>query len=170
MMVRKTVAALVATLLAALAGSAAGTDLGTAQERTGRDASMIERGRYMVRIAGCNDCHTPHYAQTGGRVAERDWLVGDRLGWHGPWGTTFATNLRISLARMSEDAWVHHARSMEARPPMPWFALRDMAEDDLRAIHRFVRSLGVAGEPAPAYLPPGEPAPGLAVLFPQPPK
>lgn len=170
MMSRKTIAALIATLIASLAGSAAGADGGPRQERASRDATLIERGRYMVRVAGCNDCHTPHYARTGGRVDERDWLVGDTLGWHGPWGTTYAANLRISLARMSEDEWVRHARSMEARPPMPWFALRDMAEDDLRAIHRFVRSLGVAGEPAPAYLPPGEPAPGLAVLFPQPPK
>lgn len=24
-----------------------------------KDSRSIERGRYVVRIAGCNDCHTP---------------------------------------------------------------------------------------------------------------
>ena len=52
---------------------------------------------------------------------------------------------------------------------MPWFALRDMDEDDLRSLYRFVRELGPAGEPAPAYVPPGVTAPGPVVTFPGPP-
>jgi hypothetical protein len=52
---------------------------------------------------------------------------------------------------------------------MPWFALRDMDKEDLRAIYRFVRHLGPAGSPAPAYLPPGQAPAGPAVLFPGPP-
>jgi hypothetical protein len=36
------------------------------------------------------------------------------------------------------------------RPPMPWFNLRDMSDTDLIAMYRFMRSLGPAGEPAPA--------------------
>lgn len=46
---------------------------------------------------------------------------------------------------------------------MPDFAIRAMHEDDRRAIHRFARSLGAAGGPAPAYLPPGQ-EPPLAYL------
>lgn len=38
---------------------------------------------------------------------------------------------------------------------MPWFALRDRSDADLRAAYRFIRSLQPAGQPAPAYLPPG---------------
>jgi hypothetical protein len=38
---------------------------------------------------------------------------------------------------------------------MPWFNLRDMSDDDLQAIYRYVTSLGPKGEPAPAYVPPG---------------
>ena len=34
--------------------------------------------------------------------------------------------------------------------------LHAMSEEDLRAIHHFVRSLGPAGEPAPQALPPGQ--------------
>jgi mono/diheme cytochrome c family protein len=117
-------------------------------------ASLVERGRYLVRIAGCNDCHTPRYAETGGAVPESEWLTGDAIGWHGPWGTTYAINLRLQMNAMSERQWLAMARAFRSRPPMPWFALRDMTDDDLRAIYQFVRSLGVRGEPAPAYIPP----------------
>jgi mono/diheme cytochrome c family protein len=134
------------------------------------DAKSIEHGRYLVRIAGCNDCHTAGYAQAGGKVDEKAWLTGDRLGWQGPWGTTYPANLRLALARLSEDDWVRVAKSAQYRPPMPWFALRDMTEADLRDLHRFVRSLGPAGEPAPAYLPPGQAAAGPVITFPAPPK
>ena len=39
----------------------------------------VDRGKYLVQIGGCNDCHTPGYAATGGKVPEKDWLVGDQL-------------------------------------------------------------------------------------------
>lgn len=159
------------TLLTASCGAALATETARPVARDADDSGggMIERGRYLVRVAGCNDCHTPGYAQTAGKVPEREWLVGDQLGWHGPWGTTYATNLRIALSQMSEDQWLSAARSNASRPPMPWFGLRDMADDDLRAIYRFIRSLGVAGSPAPAYVPPGKQPTGVTVLFPMPP-
>jgi hypothetical protein len=50
--------------------------------------AAAQRGKYLVQIAGCNDCHTAGYAQTNGKVDERQWLTGDKLGWRGPWGTT----------------------------------------------------------------------------------
>jgi mono/diheme cytochrome c family protein len=134
------------------------------------DMSQVQRGRYIVRISGCNDCHTPGYAQTAGQVPEKQWLVGDVLGWRGPWGTTYPVNLRLYMQTLSEDEWVKIAHSREMRPPMPWFALRDMTERDVRAIYRFIKYLGPAGEAAPAYIPPDkEPKPPY-VQFPQPPK
>jgi mono/diheme cytochrome c family protein len=167
MLVRKSYRPMTVLLLAfaTVAASAADGDREQAAERR-----LIERGRYIARIAGCNDCHTPNYAQTGGKVPEKDWLVGDRLGWRGPWGTTYPANLRLALSRLSEAEWINNARTVEYRPPMPWFALRDMSEDDLRGLYRFVRSLGPAGDMVPAYLPPGQAPQGVAVLFPMPPK
>jgi mono/diheme cytochrome c family protein len=64
---------------------------------SGQD-DLIERGRYLVRITGCNDCHTEGYAEAGGEVPEEQWLKGSALGWRGPWGTTYGTNLRIYFA------------------------------------------------------------------------
>lgn len=149
---------------ALLAMTAAGQ--GLAQGMDGDDAELIERGRYLVRIAGCNDCHTAGYAQSGGMIPEAQWLAGDRLGWHGDWGTTYPTNLRLYVQGLSVDEWLRLARTRQLRPPMPWFALRDMTDSDLRAIYSLIRHLGPTGEPAPAYVPPGqEPAEPL-VRFP----
>ena len=129
------------------------------------DTAGVERGRYIVKTAGCNDCHTPGYAQTGGTVREDTWLTGDTLGYQGAWGTTYPINLRIFLQSFTEEQWLQIARS-PARPPMPWFALRDMSDADLRAIYQYVRSLGVAGSAAPAYAAPGEPVKTPVVRFP----
>ena len=57
--------------------------------------SQVERGKYLVSISACDDCHTPNYGLSGGKVPEKDWLTGDSLGWQGPWGTTYAPNLRL---------------------------------------------------------------------------
>lgn len=128
--------------------------------------AQIERGRYLIQTSGCNDCHTPGYAMNNGKVDEKQWLLGDGLGWSGPWGTTYAPNLRLYMQGHSEASWLKTAKSFEARPPMPWFNLHAMKDSDLRAIYHYVRSLQPLGEPAPAYLPPGQKPQGPAVSFP----
>jgi len=131
---------------------------------------QVERGKYLVKIAGCNDCHTPGYAQSGGKVPEGQWLTGDKLGWRGPWGTTYPANLRMYMANLTETQWVQRAKTLETRPPMPWFALRDMSEQDLKALYHYVRSLGAGGEPAPVYVSAGNEPRTPYVQFPAPPK
>jgi mono/diheme cytochrome c family protein len=133
------------------------------------DTHQIEHGRYLVKIAGCNDCHTPGYIQKTGNVPEEEWLTGNRLGWRGPWGTTYPSNLRTYMNRVSESQWVKVAHTAQFRPPMPWFALHEMTEEDLRAIYSFVWYLGPSGNPAPSYVPPDQEPTGPYVLFPMPP-
>jgi mono/diheme cytochrome c family protein len=117
--------------------------------------SSLAEGRYLVRIGGCNDCHTRGWMTSAGDVPEAEWLTGDVTGWSGPWGTTYAVNLRLLFRHLTEDAWVKMARNLKARPPMPWYSVRIMKEKDLRAIYRLVKHLGPKGEPAPSYMPPG---------------
>lgn len=119
------------------------------------DQRMLERGRYVVATSGCNDCHTPHYPESGGKLPQQAWLTGHSVGFQGPWGTTYPANLRLLVQSLTEAEWMKRVRS-EMRPPMPWFSLRDMSDGDLRAMYRFIRSLGAAGNPAPAYVPPGQ--------------
>jgi mono/diheme cytochrome c family protein len=128
-----------------------------------------ERGRYLVEVAGCNDCHTAGYAMAPDQVPQSAWLTGDAQGWNGPWGTSYPSNLRLLLPKLSEEQWIQLARNANYRPPMPNRALHLMEEDDLRSIHRFVAQLGEAGQPAPAALAPGQKPSGPVVLFPAPP-
>lgn len=81
----------------------------------------VERGKYLVTVAGCHDCHTPKIEGPGGKVMldEKHLLAGhlekapfptwspadfkDRnalaltnsslTAWAGPWGVSFAINL-----------------------------------------------------------------------------
>jgi mono/diheme cytochrome c family protein len=142
-----------------LAGAAACVALAfgvAAQAGAGETATdpRIARGRYLITIGGCNDCHTPGYMQQGPAVPEKEWLTGMPIGFQGPWGTTYPANLRLVAARMSEAQWLEHARK-ERLPPMPWFNVRRMTDEDLGAVYAYIRSLGSPGVPAPAYVAPG---------------
>jgi mono/diheme cytochrome c family protein len=158
-----------AAMAAALAMAAYCTAAGAADKSRAADP-LRERGRYVTTIGGCNDCHTPGYALSGGKADDGHRLIGDSLGWRGPWGTTYPANLRLYMQDLTEKEWVEKARKLETRPPMPWFNLNAMSESDLRAIYRYIRSLGPAGEPAPAYVPPNQEPKPPYVTFPSPPK
>jgi len=134
------------------------------------DMKKVERGRYIAKIASCNDCHTPGYLQSEGKVPEELWLTGDKFGWRGPWGTTYGANLRIFVNSLTEDEWVKTAQQLRRRPPMPWFNLNAMSDKDLRALYEFIRYLGPSGQPAPLYVPPGQEPNTPYALFPAPPK
>ena len=86
------------------------------------------------------------------------------------WGTTYGSNLRLFMKDMSEAQWIEVAHTFARRPPIPWFNLNAMHDDDLRALYNFVRSPGDPGEPAPAYLPPGEPPQIACASLPAPPR
>jgi mono/diheme cytochrome c family protein len=118
------------------------------------DADKIARGRYVAMIGGCHDCHTAGFMEKNFAIPEKDWLKGMPVGFQGPWGTTYAANLRLVMSRLTEAEWLEHAKK-ERMPPMPWYLLQRMSDDDLKAIYAYVRSLGDPGEPMPAYVAPG---------------
>ncbi len=157
-----------AALLVLGAGLSVSSAHAAGPARDGAD-ELVQRGRYLVMIGGCNDCHTAGFPESGGRLPESQWLLGNRVGWSGAWGTTYAPNLRLRLAQMDRDAFTAYAHTLTTRPPMPWWALNAMSERDLAALHAFVTSLGPAGTPVPAALPPGAVAPEPRVQFPLPP-
>jgi mono/diheme cytochrome c family protein len=117
---------------------------------------MITRGRYVVKVTGCNDCHTPKYGDRSGDVPENEWLIGTNIGYKGPWGTTYAQNLRHMLANKTEAQWVTYAKRMHAKPPMPWYNVNAMDEEDLKAMYQFIHSLGDNNNEVPKELPPGQ--------------
>ena len=119
-------------------------------------SNTLERGRHLVWIGHCNNCHTANYAAQAGKVPEEQWLMGNPLGWRGKNGTIYAPNLRLFVQNLSEDEWVRIVRTVEWRPPMPWWSMRAHTDDELRAMYQYMRSLKPLGKPAPAFLPPDQ--------------
>jgi mono/diheme cytochrome c family protein len=109
------------TLTAMLAASllAAVPFAGAAQNAGAKDvAEQLARGRYLVTVSGCNDCHTPWKAGPNGpapdmsrmlsghpenlamppapKLPEGPWLVtvgATNTAWSGPWGVSYTANL-----------------------------------------------------------------------------
>jgi mono/diheme cytochrome c family protein len=110
---------------------------------------------YISIIGGCHDCHTEGYTESGGTIDPAKALKGIAVGWMGPWGTTYASNLRTEVRFMSEDGFVGLAK-YKGQPPMPWYNLRAMDESDIRSLYRYIKSLSDPGEPVPNNLGPGQ--------------
>jgi hypothetical protein len=119
-------------------------------------APSADYGKTVSIVGGCNDCHTADYSQMQGVINPETALKGNPVGYQGPWGTTYAMNLRILADGMSEDDWVKFLTTFTARPPMPYYNVHAMDEVQMRSLHMYIASLGAAGDPAPDYVPPGQ--------------
>lgn len=138
-----------------ICGAMAALALSGAQAMAGEVS--VARGAQVAVTAGCHDCHTAGYGESGGKIDPAAALKGTGLGWQGPWGTTYPANLRlIAKEKGSEDAFLQYAKTFQARPPMPFFNVHAMDESDLRSLYQYIVSLGEAGEKVPDYLPPGQ--------------
>jgi len=129
-----------------------------------KQQQSLESGSYLLVVGGCNDCHSPGYAESGGTLDTTQWLMGSNIGFNGPWGTTYPGNLRNLVASISEQEWLQQART-PMRPPMPSPSLMIMSDDDLSAMYRFIQGLGPAGVSAPDYVPPGQPVSTAVINF-----
>ena len=94
---------LVLSLLAAALGLATVT---ASAGDSGKEHALVARGQYVAQESGCNDCHTEGYLMSEGKVPVNQWLEGSSFGWNGPWGTTYAPNLRLFMQNLTEKQWV----------------------------------------------------------------
>jgi mono/diheme cytochrome c family protein len=85
----------------------------------------------------------------------------------GPWGVTFATNLtpdkQAGIGLWTEEIFINSMRTgrhMGAGPPilppMPWFNLEHLADEDLKAIFAYLQSLKPVKNLVPAPIPPSQ--------------
>ena len=134
-------------------------------------ASPEEAGRYIVRTSGCNDCHTPGFMVMGEKVPESQWLIGNPIGFRGPWGTTYPQNLRRFIQPFTDEQFVEVVRKRHDRPPMSWSQLHAMSDQDLKAIYAYLKRLGAThgvGQPATDWVPPDrEPRSPFILMVPQ---
>jgi mono/diheme cytochrome c family protein len=152
-------------MICAVIGLYADAARAQSENSKGLSPEQVDKGEYLVRITGCNDCHTPGYGESEGKLPMSAWLTGSPVGYKGGWGTSYPPNLRHLIATTSERDWVHKAKTLKTAPPMPWFNLNAMSESDLRAIYAFIKSLGDSSFDVPRDLPPGETPKGPYIDF-----
>lgn len=116
--------------------------------RAPRGAS-VQTGRYLVEsVALCWSCHTPRNQMTGALSGPRfggtkGFTESDDPGhsWSPP--NITADPETGKLGPMSEDQFVARFRQGRVIPgsPMPWQAFARLAEEDLRAMYRYLKSV-----------------------------
>jgi mono/diheme cytochrome c family protein len=113
--------------------------------------TSVERGLYVSIIGGCHDCHTEGYGEAGGKIDPAKAMKGNAsIGWQSPSGVTYASNLRLFAFIRDEDGFVQDMKALpETLPPMPWYNVRAIEENDLRSLYRYLLSLGDPGKPVP---------------------
>lgn len=119
-------------------------------------APSADYGKWVSIVGGCHDCHTADYGEKGGVINPDTALKGNPVGYQGPWGTTYALNLRLLASTMNEDGWVKFLQTFTARPPMPFYNVHALDEIQMRSLYEYIASLGTPGDPAPDYVPPGQ--------------
>ena len=149
------------------------TASGQAQQRAGGATAAgvsVDRGKYLVNITGCHDCHSP---KSQGMTPDPARLLSGRpsttrmptkpdgevhasldlTAWFGPWGQTVASNLTPDPATgmpakgYSEKTFVATMRSGKkpngtaVQPPMPIDVYQNLTDDDLRSIWAYLVTL-----------------------------
>ena len=134
-------------LAAALVACGVGVLSADADQPAPKVDPLISRGRYLVVIGACNDCHTPRWRTSDGNVPVASWMVGSDVGLRAAWGTEYPVNVRRWFQEISEQQWLFAVKTRGGK--MQWHDMRHLTLDDQRAIYRFIHSLGPKGEEAP---------------------
>lgn len=149
--------------------------------------SVVERGKYLVGITGCHDCHSPKIAGmkpdperilSGRPLTTKvpSTAVGevhaseDLTAWTGGWGQSVASNLTPDQAtglglRYTEAKFLQTMRTgkkpegVQLLPPMPTDVYQNMKDDDLKAIYAYLRTIKPIRNAVRTGLTPAAPAP-----------
>jgi mono/diheme cytochrome c family protein len=154
---------------------------------------LIARGKYLVLLGGCNDCHTPKIMTPQGPVPDTTKLLSgapagakiaavpdgllapDKWGalatndlttWAGPWGISFGRNLTpdraTGLGSWTEEMFIKAIRTgkdmgegRDILPPMPWQAMSQVPDADLKAVFAYLQSIPAVENAVPDPVPPG---------------
>lgn len=154
--------------------------------------SQLERGKFLVTMGGCSDCHTPKTMTEMGPMPDSSLLLSGHpadlpvpeipagvLGpgkwaamtnehftaWAGPWGVSFAANLTpdnlTGSGAWTDEAFIqamrtgkHLGRGRAILPPMPWQAIGQLSDSDLKAMLAYLKSIPAIRNQVPQPIPP----------------
>ena len=149
--------------------------------------AQVERGKYLVGITGCHDCHSPKIP--GGMKPVPDLILSGRpqsskvptgapgevhasedfTAFTGGWGSTVASNLTPDPAtglgmRYTEAKFIQAMRTgkkpegVAIMPPMPVDVYVNMKDEDLKAIYAYLKTIKPIRNAVRAGLTPPAPA------------
>ncbi len=103
------------------------------------------RGKYLVTIAGCTDCHTPQDAH-GQPVAGMDFAGGFIL--DGPWGRVASANITpdpsgipyYDLAMFTQAIRTGYVKARELNQIMPWHNYNAMTDQDIAGMFAYIKT------------------------------
>lgn len=132
----------------------------------------VERGKYLVNIAGCNDCHTPGYFL--GKPDAARFLGGSEVGFEIPGlGVFHGPNITPDKATgigSWTDAQIATALTTGARPDgrmlapiMPWHAFANLTKSDLAAVVAYLRTIPAISNKVPGPFGPTEKPTGFVM-------
>jgi mono/diheme cytochrome c family protein len=105
----------------------------------------VSRGRYLMTIASCTDCHTP---KTKGQAIPGLEFSGG-FGLKGPWGDVASANITPDASGISyydEPLFLSamrtgYVKARKLNQIMPWFNFRNLTDEDLKAIFAYLKNL-----------------------------
>jgi mono/diheme cytochrome c family protein len=108
-------------------------------------STPVKRGEWLVRAAGCRDCHTPQ--KMGQPLPGLDLAGGFEL--KGPWGTVSSANITPDSSGISyydEKLYMDvmrtgYVKARELKPIMIWWDYRGMTDEDLKAIFAYLKTV-----------------------------
>lgn len=147
--------------LAALAAAI----IGAGRRVDAADQSQVPRGKYLVTIASCHDCHTPGYFL--GKPDMARFLAGSEVGFEIPGlgvfhGPNLTSDKATGLGNWSADeivAAIQTGKRPDGRilaPVMPYHAFASLTRDDAHAIAAYLKSLPPVANKVPGPFGPSE--------------
>jgi mono/diheme cytochrome c family protein len=138
----------------------------------------VARGRYLVTIMSCGDCHTP--GTLYGAPDTTRLLSGSDLGWHGPWGVVRPRNLTpdsaTGIGTWTKEQIVTALRTgntpdgTQLAPIMPWMSYANvLTDEDGMAIASYLKSIPPVTHQNLDRIPPDGKPTGAFIMFPPPP-
>jgi|SRR5665213_2675847 len=133
-------------------------------------AGKVARGKYLMTIGACNDCHSPKLdpqqhpdpkrpfsgrPQTTMAPSQKDGEIHaslDLTAWAGPWGISYGANLTPDpetglKKRYTEASFIKTLRTgkkpegEDLLPPMPWELYKVFSDDDIKSIYAYLQTI-----------------------------